>query len=632
MSRPFHKRKPPARLGQVGARRYGVITVLSAAVMVVCFAFVSFGVDTGLIVLTRNQMQNAVDAASLAASQELVAAVHAAGESGSAGGGITASAIESARQVATTVAQANGVFVDPQSDVTFGRRAFNSSNGTWPITWGSAPYNVVKVTARRENQDLAAADGRLRLAFGWAVNKESVALRTSATAFVEARDMVLVMDFSGSMNDDSTFAAFSTLGRANVEANQLDIYAALGSPNVGTLPNTPDWPRFTGVAPSDGTKPQIYVTWKDKEVYVESSKNLENVVLQFTDNNKQTFSGLSAKTGTFKGSSSHNGKQISKCWVKSGNNLSGEGTNYGERFEDTATNVKKVYGLNSIGYPYPVGSWDDFISYVKSDSSVNSAGYRKKYGKLNFVNYLLVNQGKANETPDLWKTPHYPFHAIKEGATLFTEFLDELSFDDELGLVSYDENSRVEQVLNVSGAAVNISDDPITPHYDRIDTIQRHKQASHYGEYTAIGYGLRDARTLITDHAREGANRTIILMTDGLANRKPSGWSLPSGFKWSEFTDYDGDGTADYSSSDSNVQYAFHQATLAIAEGATIHTISVGAGSDDDLLRAIAHAGGGVFCDIPGGSTVSAMEAQLLAAFAKIASKLPPPKLVYDAD
>lgn len=632
MSQFRTQRRSPRRPRVVRSRRYGVVTVLSALVMVVCFAFISFGVDTGLIVLTRNQMQNAVDAASLAASQELVSAVDEAGQNGSVGSGTTTTALESARQVAATVAQANGVFVDPQSDVTFGRRAYNAASGTWPITWGSSPYNVVKVTARRENQNLEAADGRLRLAFGWAVNKESVALRTSATAFVEARDMVLVMDFSGSMNDDSTYAAIAKLGKPAVEANQLAIYTALGAPNVGTMPSTPDWPKLKGASPTDSTKPQIYVTWKDKEIYAESTKNLENVVLQFTSGSKQTFSGLSATTGTFKGSGSNNGRQIAKCWVKSGNNLSGEGTNYGERFEDTLAAIKTSYGLNSVAYPYPSGSWDSYINYVKTDSTVNTAGFRKKYGKLNFVNYLLTQQLHNDQTPDLWKTPHYPFHAIKEGATLFTEFLDGLDFDDELGLVSYDDYSRVEMSFADGTSTVDISADPITPHYDKVNLLQRSKQAGHYYNYTAVGYGLKEGRELLNEHAREGANRTIILMTDGLANRKPSGWAMPAGFNWAAHTDYDGDGDADYTTSDSNVQYAFYEATLAIADGATIHTISVGADGDDALLEAIAFAGGGVFCDIPGGSTVSAMEAQLLAAFAKIASKLPPPKLVYDAD
>src|SRR5690606_12680005 len=101
--------------------------------------------------------------------------------------------------------------------------------------------------------------------------------------------------------------------------------------------------------------------------------------------------------------------------------------------------IKKTYNLNNTPYPYPSGSWDSFISYVKSDSQVNTAGYRKKYGKLNFVNYLLTEQMHSHQTPDLWKTPHYPFHAIKEGASLFTNFLRDIDFDDELGLVSYDD-------------------------------------------------------------------------------------------------------------------------------------------------------------------------------------------------
>jgi hypothetical protein len=279
-----------------------------------------------------------------------------------------------------------------------------------------------------------------------------------------------------------------------------------------------------------------------------------------------------------------------------------------------------------------VGSWDSFISYCKSNSQVNSAGYKKKYGKLNFVNYLLTDQGKNYETPDLWKTPHYPFHAIKQGATLFTEFLDELAFDDRLGLVTYDESSRVEKVLNEEDASVDITNEPITADFEKIDIIQRHKQASHYGEYTAIGYGVKDARTLLNGYARAGATKTVILMTDGLANRKPSGWSLPAGFSWKNYTDYDGDGNANYTATDSNVQYAFWEATEAIKAGATIHTISVGAGSDDALLQAIAFAGGGVFVDVPGGTSTADMEAQLLAAFAQIAAKLPPPKLVYSEE
>jgi hypothetical protein len=58
--------------------------------------------------------------------------------------------------------------------------------------------------------------------------------------------------------------------------------------------------------------------------------------------------------------------------------------------------------------------------------------------------------------------------------------------------------------------------------------------------------------------------------------------------------------------------------------------MSVGADADRPLMEAIAKAGGGIWVDVPGGTTIAEMEGQLLAAFSKIAGNVPPPKLVYD--
>ena len=122
----------------------------------------------------------------------------------------------------------------------------------------------------------------------------------------------------------------------------------------------------------------------------------------------------------------------------------------------------------------------------------------------------------------------------------------------------------------------------------------------------------------------------MIIMTDGQTNQGPSGWSLPGGFDWAAWTDYDADGIADYSTSNWKKQYAFWEATQAINRGITLHTLAVGAGADRDLMRAIAFAGGGIFIDVPGGATVAAMESQLIDAFRNIASQIPPAKLVYE--
>jgi len=160
--------------------------------------------------------------------------------------------------------------------------------------------------------------------------------------------------------------------------------------------------------------------------------------------------------------------------------------------------------------------------------------------------------------------------------------------------------------------------------------LHRRHQTAHWGGGTGMGYGIKTSREMLDEHRRYGTRPTMLIMTDGRTNKRPSGWSLPSGFDWDDWTDYDGDGVADYSSSDSNKQYAFWEATEAIKAGVTIHTMSVGAGADPDIMRAIAFAGGGIFIDVPGGSTIAELESQVLDAFDQIASKIPPARLVFD--
>jgi hypothetical protein len=150
-----------------------------------------------------------------------------------------------------------------------------------------------------------------------------------------------------------------------------------------------------------------------------------------------------------------------------------------------------------------------------------------------------------------------------------------------------------------------------------------------------MGDGIKEGRELLIGpngndgYVRHGTRPTMLLMTDGITNQRPSNWSLPGGFSWSKWTDYDGNGSSNYSTSDKNKQYAFYEATKAIERGIVIHTLSVGADADSDLMKAIAFASGGVYMNVPGDG-VASMEANLLQAFAQIAGKVPPAKLVYE--
>src|SRR5690606_23625717 len=116
-------------------------------------------------------------------------------------------------------------------------------------------------------------------------------------------------------------------------------------------------------------------------------------------------------------------------------------------------------------------------------------------------------------------------------------------------------NSRVEHTLSDDGTYVSLNGDWISDDYTTLNTIQRHKQSGHYGTYTAMGFGVNEADELLKNHSRHGARPTIVLMTDGNANRYQSGWSLPHDWNWNELTDYNGDGQADYTTNDRSKQY-----------------------------------------------------------------------------
>ena len=611
--------------------------VLAFFVLSGALVFVALSIDLGVVSLTKTRLQNAVDAAALAASQEISAALEEVANNIEGGGDIggqvqdaNAIAEEAARQMAAHVAGLNDVYVDPSSDVRFGKRVFDESTGEFSIQWGIDPYNVVEVTGRRDNPDTNAPDGMLELFFAPIMGEESVALEASAIAFVEARDLVVVLDFSGSMNYDSQLRSDSInkLGQNAIEDNLYDIWQDLGAPQWGNMPFEPDWVTVPDEIAD--------VTWRSSQVDVSAEVAYEEVQLKFSNGNYQTFDGLSETSGTYSGTSSNSGSRIVKCWV-----TSDSGTAEYD-FYDNDTIIRGL-GLDNVAYPFPDGEWYQYVEYMRDHSSsmtswyeyqMYATGYRRKFGTMTFLNFLFRHKRGFDQTPALWQTRHYPFHAVKDGTTLLCDFLDGLEFGDHMGMVSYDTHHRVESVLNDPEieATVDISSEPITDDYEALDTIQRHKQAAHYYGTTNIGGGLYDATQLLAEHGRYGARPTILLMTDGNANTSDEGWEFPSDWDWSEITDYDDDGTADYSTSDYHKQYTFFRAKQAIDMGITIHTMSVGANADRELMQAIAYAGGGIWMDVPGGSTIADMEQQMLDAFGQIAANVPPAKLLIEPE
>lgn len=564
---------------QLTPQRRGVVLVLTAVILIVMLGFVAFTVDVGLIQLTRTQLQAAADASALAGAMELSGTLDAATVRINA----RAAAIDIAKLYRN--GDRNSVSLDPMKDITFGKIAWNSTTQTYQYTWGdtATPHNVIKVRAMRST---SGGDNRLPLVFAPIFGTQKADVGAEAIATFQPRDMVVVLDFSSSMRYDSCFMRAGVLGQAFIESNLQTMWTELGSPIYGNLTFIPKYATLKGVAAS-GTIPHIDVTYKRSSVDVVSTSNLTQVKLQFSGSSSQTFTGLSGKTGTFMGTGGNSGKDITACWVKSGTNGSLSAGSLGELFDFSLANIKTSLGL-TMPYPYPAGSWDEYIQVVQSSKTeMANVGYRDKYGYMTWLEYLQTNHPYYSDTPDLWKTSEQPVGAMKDAVSLFIDYLKQMQTQDQVGLATYSHTNSNGAILE-HGLSANL---------DQIKTTTQQRQAGHYTGGTNIGAGMKVAREELVANARERSYRMMVVMTDGVAN-------LPNNTTIAK-------------------QFVIDEAKLAAANKIKILTISLGVLADTDLMQEVADITGGVHFNVPGGIPISDVRTQLQNVFREIAGSRP---------
>ena len=655
-------------------KRRGVFLALAVLCLVAAMTFVGMSVDLGMITVTKTRMQAAADSAALAAAQEIVVAIREAGQAGETDiQTVQALAAQQTREMARHVCNLNGFYIDPDSDVTLGSRLLAGDGESFVESWGSPPYNMVKVIIRKDNSDPSAPDAKLPLTFAPVQGDRTHTLTADASAFIESRDIVSVLDYSGSMALDSLIDSrtVNRLGLSQVEGSLDDIWDALVASGVrfSDDPATSKFPSagFGGINSYEGT----YISTNDTNTIFETL-NLDD------DGSGGSSTGDFWDSWTWEPNSYYGPRwsttDFGYTWHKypAGSPLAtgvwrqrSGSRRWGWKPDSTYTDLAGSSGSgNYVAFPQEgktssggtlngkpnestsESMWKSYIEFVKSDGALQSNGYRKKYGYRTLMHYLISERMKNHESEDLWRAPIYPHHAVKEGMSLFTAFLDDLAYGDHLGLVTYATTSKRETGLWDDGVdvTVDLGGEHLTDDYAGIDTIQIHKQSGHYDRATGLGYGLEDGIELIAEQGRYGAQKSILLMTDGRPNQYPSGFGLddlPAGWDWDELADFDGDGISDfeidsnYSGEDSKWRaalYAFAKAKEAMDADIVVHTISVGAGADTDLMEAIAAMTGGSHLLVPGGATIVEMEEDLLAAFSLLAGQVPPARLIADGN
>ncbi len=634
--------------------RKGVFLFLAAICLVAAMTFVGMSVDLGMITVTKTRMQGAADAAALAAAQEIIAAVREASWDSDTSLDLdvvnTAAALD-AREMARYVSEVNGFYIDPNADVDFGRRELDTDGVSYIETWGSEPFNAVRVRIRKDNSDPEAADAMLPLIFAPVFGTHTQVITTTATAFIESRDIVCVLDFSASMNDDSSLLNESVgrLGKATIESSLDAIWNALAASDVRFSNDaaTKKFPTagFGLINSARGTSNASDVSSTVVEALglyapVRHYYDTWTLVTSGTGNYYSTATTDNWRrymTGTLAG-------QLQKQTNKVGSYVTVAATTAPGYFPDTVESCipfpqegKNVTTGLLLGKPSITNSkaqWIAYVDYVRLNADLNSFGYRKRYGYRTLCQYLMNSRPANFQSEDLWRTPHYPFHALKQGMDTFCDFMTDLNYGDHIGLVDYANAAQIETGLNDHGVSVTVDLEGhnLTSAYSKINTIQQHKQTNHYTGNTAMGDGILKARDLINAEGRYGARKQILLMTDGLANVAPSGFSLPGSWDWNALCDYDGDGFADYTTASISSQYALYQAYLAGENDVVIHTLCIGVSADVNLMKAIAHISGGRDIVVSAAASNSATEAQLREAFGVLAGQLPPPRAVVSAE
>jgi hypothetical protein len=171
-----------------------------------------------------------------------------------------------------------------------------------------------------------------------------------------------------------------------------------------------------------------------------------------------------------------------------------------------------------------------------------------------------------------------PITAAKNSCYYFIDQVAALTLVvDRIGLVSYSETGRLDRSL------------------DRNFSAMKTKIATYVASgNTNIGDGIKKAREHVVANALPKTRKTIVLFSDGMANRPGTG----------------------NTTNPTAVAYAKSQADIAAANQIMIYTISLGTTTDPALMQYIASKTGGKYYYAP-------TTAQLNAIFQEIAKRIP---------
>ncbi|OYP34070.1 hypothetical protein CGZ80_16695 [Rhodopirellula sp. MGV] len=214
-----------------------------------------------------------------------------------------------------------------------------------------------------------------------------------------------------------------------------------------------------------------------------------------------------------------------------------------------------------------------------SNSSINWAYQQgivtRTYNHGNYTYYYAPGYNAVNYQQYLWENlfnngpaPQRPWDELVAAVNAFLDVLDETSQEEQVSVASYSTYATLDTLLEKNHQIVR----------NKVNQLST-------GGNTAIGRGMQQGiQSLIDGRARPFAEKTMVVMTDGMENQSP--WAAPIA------------------------------RSLVANNLLTIHTVTFGSGADQNTMREVAAIGGGKHYH-------AATGADLVQIFEEIANNLP---------
>jgi hypothetical protein len=567
--------------------RRGATLILFALLLVFLIGLIAFAVDIGWVNLTRTELQTAADSSALAASAVL---------------NQDPATIRAVAQHYAGMHRAGGQTVSlSTSDVEMGLWDVSSGSFT-PVSSGG---NAVRITARRTNAPLF---------FARVFGRNGFDTSASAVGMANPRDIVFVVDLSGSMNDDSepawaTYYLTEDLtpqGYPNV-ANELmqNVYNDFG---YGAFPGVLQWvgsplgvaansSAYANLTSSTGplTPGSIPSSYRISSGDGESTRKtkayrwmIDNQIAVVMPGVKPTPS--SANSASF----SYWSKYLD--YVIQSTSVSGRGTLPPNQDSD------RIDGLNN----------PNSASFPSGSSSV-PRGYRNQIGFRTYVQFMMdfgrnVQPDGATYTPLSTLSPDCPRHTeVTDGGTFSFPPREQPTHASRRALIAAiqvikDRNSNIPDLDQrdwVSIVSFDVTDPGPTIHqsltgdYDAAMLACTNLQAVGDNQYsTATETGLITANNHLQPSSSGGAGRqhahkVVVLLTDGMPNLYSSNPATISSYMSANpSSDW-------YTGSNTNaVNAPIMQAMTMESNGCAVFPVGLGLGTDYGFMDRMARGGG----------------------------------------